>query len=405
MRRLVWGIVAVLGMAVMAVVGFLATHERVSEQEIVWPAPEARADRFLAATRLLRRLEIPVQRQRGFERALPDPAGRVYLLAASRGFLSQDALAALVQAVEQGGHLIVESEAIDDADPVFDAFGIRRDPVPEREDEIDIDDWSDFSNRRDPLPAGSPGLVEADWVAGPPLRVGMRGGEDLSIEGDSEWTMVGDLGEVRALHFRRGGGRVTAVNDARFATNWGLGRNDEAEFLLRLLRLGGEPRALVILEPEVPGLIPWLLQHAWRALAGLVLLIGLAIWSAMPRRGRLRADPELARRRLGEHLSASGRLVHAGGGDDALAAALRSEAQHCLKRHHPELAGLPPAEQLRFVVERLKLPRRHAQALIDPATPGGDVLTLARAARGLLLVLEPNRPSSNPLYHPGSEST
>jgi hypothetical protein len=404
MRRAIWGGLAVLVLAVLAVIGFLATHERVPEQEIVFPAAEARADRFLAATRMLRRLDIRVQRQRGFERPLPDPAGRVYLLAAPRGFLSEDAIAALLQAVGQGGHLIVESEAIDNDDPLFEAFGIARKELPEREDEEDFDDWSDFTNRLDPLPLDSPGLVEADWVDGEPLRVGMRGGEDLSIEGAPEWLMVGDQGEVRALHFRLGAGRVTAVNDIRFATNWGLGRNDDAEFLLQLLRLGGEPRVLVILEPELPGLLAWLLEHAWRALLGLAILVVLALWMAMPRRGRLRADPELARRRLGEHLAASGRLVHAGGGDAMLAAALRTEARQRLQRHHPELAALAPPEQVRFVVERLKLARRHAQLLFDPASQDPELLTLARAGRALLLALEPRRPSTNPLYPSGSET-
>jgi hypothetical protein len=404
MRRAIWGGLAVLVLAVLAVMGFLATHERVPEQEIVFPAAETRADRFLAATRLLRRLEIPVQRQRGFERPLPDPAGRVYLLAAGRGFLSPSAIDALLQAVEQGGHLIVESEALANPDPVFDALGITREELPKREDEQAFDDWSHFSNRLDPLPLDSPGLVEADWVAGEPLRVGMRGGEDLSIAGEAEWQMVGDLGEVRALHFRLGSGRVTAVNDIRFATNWGLGRNDEAEFLWQLLELAGGPKALVILEPEVPGLLAWLLEHAWRALLGLAVLVVLALWIAMPRRGRLLGDPELARRRLGEHLAASGRLVHAGGGDVALASALRTEARQRLQRHHPELTALAPPEQVRFAVERLKLARRHAQLLFDPASQGEELLTLARAARALLLALEPRRPSTNPLYPSGSQT-
>jgi hypothetical protein len=404
MRRAIWGGLTVLVLAVLAVLGFLATHERVPEREIVFPAAEVRADRFLAATRLLRRLDIRVQRQRGFERPLPDPAGRVYLLAAPRGYLSQDAVAALRQAVEQGGHLVVESEALDKADPVFEAFGIARKALPKREDDTEFDDWSTFTNRLDPLPFNSPGLVEADWVAGEPLRVGMRGGEDLSIEGAVEWQMIGDLGEVRALHFRLGAGRVTAVNDIRFATNWGLGRNDEAEFLVQLLQLGGPPKALVILEPELPGLLAWLIEHAWRALLGLAVLVVLSLWIALPRRGRLLGDPELARRRLGEHLAASGRLVHAGGGDAALASALRTEARQRLQRHHPELAALAPSEQVRFSVERLKLSRRHAQRLFDPASQGEELMTLARAARALLLALEPRRPSTNPLYPSGSET-
>lgn len=362
MRALVWSVLGIGLLVGLGVWVFLATHERVEQTEPVRPAEAAFRDRFLAAQRLLDKLDVDTRVIANLESEIKLTPGSVLILPAPRGAISAAALQRLLALPEQGMHLVIESEWAQARDPLLDALSVQRLAL---ESDDGSDDWTPgWHEKSSSLERDSWRLVRATWVDGEALQVEMRGGEDLRYEGDVQWRMRAHK-EQRALHFVRGAGRVSVVNDILFATNWRLGANDNAEFLWQLLNLGGKPDQVVFLQPQTAGLWGWLLTHAWRVLLVLAVLVAVWLWSLAPRFGPLRPDPEPVRRRLLDHLRASGRLLWSQGARTELGQAARQWVLDRLHREYPHLRLAAPIERSKFIMQRFGLSDVQAQSLQD----------------------------------------
>lgn len=369
----------------LAALWFVRSYERREVSTPVPPQEQAWNNRFLAAARLLERFGVRSRYEVGLEGAPRYAAGSVIVLPAPRGHVSAAALARLRAAVQDGAHLIVESERTGSGDPVFDAFGLRR-AEPDRRSCQDAVGWDlgDWGDRREQIAVTSSSLLRVDSLGEPALRAAVAGAESLSSAEPPLWQLSGCDG-VRVLHRELGRGRLTAINDLRFAANWDLARADNAEFLWRLLQLGGAPAEVVFHGPPEGGLGQWLGRHAWRVLASLAVLVVLWLWSRMPRFGPVRADPEPVRRRLLEHLRASGRLLWSQQARAELARAAREAALTRVAREHPHARALAPADLVAFLQQRYGLPRLMAQAVVDASLPADAAafIALARACRAL----------------------
>lgn len=379
MRRAIWFTAASLAVVLLLAILFLYGFERVVEDEWRGPRAEAFANRWLAAERLLQRLGVPSRRVTTVEAEASD--GVVLVMAARRGAMSAATLEQLEQLVREGGHLIVESEPFAARDPVFDHFAIGRLEV---EYEYLDDEHEDDGIRqrlpfefRDLLAANPPGsaLIPIALPGSEPLVALMSGGEDLYA---TEATYsVEHEGTTALLQLELGRGRVTALNDIQFLGNWQIGRNDHAELFWRLIAPGGKaPLRVLFYRGERIGLGAWLRQHALPALGGLALLVALALWHAIPRFGPIAPDPERARRRLLDHLRASGRLLWSAGQRDTLIEAAKTSALARVRAHHPHFALLDVGERAALLSLRYGIPAELAQALsaeradlrIDPRT-------------------------------------
>ena len=102
---------------------------------------------------------------------------------------------------------------------------------------------------------------------------------------------------------------------------------------------------LVAARLETPSLADWLLEHALPALALTALLIAAWLWRTVPRFGPVAPDPAPVRRRLLDHLRASGRFYWQRRGGDRLLVAARDACLRKLARSHPVLVELPRAER------------------------------------------------------------
>lgn len=381
----------------LGVLWFIGSYERRSELEWEPPSPQARQDRFLAAARLLQRLGVPARSIEGLEGDLAAQAGAVIVLPARRGVLSMDAQTRLLKFIDDGAHLIIESEAAGGRDQLLDALQIERKEISNTEQlQIDNPSWREKSRSLD---RDSRSLIAAPWakIDGRPLQVTLHGFENLKYAGTTLWRMRKHK-QLRALHFVRGQGRITVVNDIRFASNWILGANDNAEFLWRLVNLGGKPPEVIFLQPRSAGLLAWLQIYAWRPLLILGLLILACLWAMGPRFGPLRADPEPVRRRLLDHLRASGRLLWSQGARAELARAARASACERLLREYPHLRTQPAAERVNFLMQRFALSRAQAIALTGEQAPteAAAFITLVRAARQLHAKLRHVRAATDP---------
>lgn len=392
-----------LSLALLAVAAgllFFLSHERVSEEERVPPRAEALRNPFLAAQRLAEARGLAARRIEALHSGSDLPARALLIAPAPRGALSAAARQRVEAWVEAGGHLLIESELPPLGDPLLDLFGVER---------VDAEgDWPLFQWSRGgwdweeplttPTEPGTEARVPSDAL--PPLRLRVEGPHALASEADILWRVGADELDA-ALQLRWGEGRVTVLNSLAPLRNWDIGRYDHAEFLVRLLEQT-QAETLLVLGTWRGGLFAWLGTHAWRALLAGGLLIALLLWAAGPRFGPLAPDPEPVRRRLLDHLAASGRLLWSRGARAELARAATGAALRRLRAEFPHSALLEGEALALFLARRCAVELDAARRIVaqDCPTQPLPFLALVRACRRVhaSLAAAPARAAADPLF-------
>ena len=109
------------------------------------------------------------------------------------------------------------------------------------------------------------------------------------------------------LQFSHGKGFITVVNDVTIFTNDNLAKKDHAEFLRFLLLDQVKPaRVWIIYGQEMPTLLALLWEKAWMVFYTLLVLLVLWLTKKSFGFGPLLPADSLSRRRLMEHIEASG---------------------------------------------------------------------------------------------------
>ncbi len=344
-RQSLWAVViavAVLGGAVW----FFNNFERVPDREWTGYQGEARRNAFLAAERLLDRMGLRVRHLKTPIELRSLPPNGTLLLPARRSALAPAERERLLAWVEAGGHLIVENENYRLPDPILDELRIERQPVK------------------------SPGQSRVAEVRLPHVP------EALKVSLPSGQTLVGPPGAFRVqgatathlVNFKYGRGQVTALNDFGFMRNFAIGQNDHAEFLWQLVRFQPDTAAVSVFDnPQKLSLVQWLWDRAWAVPAAGALLLALWLWRIAPRFGPVAPDPEPVRRRLLDHLRASGRFEWSAGGAAALAEAAREAALRRVARAHADFAALSQDERRERLAASFDLPPEEAGRVLRPA--------------------------------------
>ncbi|HZO00163.1 MAG TPA: DUF4350 domain-containing protein [Burkholderiales bacterium] len=349
-------LILVVGLAVLIGAWFLATHDRVTRTEWVGPSGEARMNDFLAAERFAERMGFKVSEVR----ALPDldalsASGRL-LVPNRRQELSPQKLAELVRWVESGGHMIVEAEPLAVPDPLLDQLAVRRSAVE---------------------PARKPLVVQ---VPGASRRLQVYFGDAMRLE--TAQAEVHVRAGAHLVSFARGRGMVTVASSLRFARNPGyddyfarIGQRpersirafDHAEFFLHLISLTPGVELVVYFRPERLSLWGFLKEHALPALAAFGLLLALWLWSIIPRFGPVAPDAPPGRRRLLDHLRASGRYYWVKGLRSRLVVAARDAALRRIARAQPDFANAPQSERIARLSSMAGISREDAARFISAA--------------------------------------
>jgi len=410
------------------VIGMLYAFDEVRVNRPIAPVPEVRRNEYLGAMRSLEKLGLKADRIGVLDAVSGSNAVDVLIVKADRPIVTERTRTRLRQFVEQGGVLVFETNYVYDDDPLADAFGVTRGDVDydaieddvedhgNEDDFVDGDDdtaddessdeeseeWDEdaFADIENEFAADSPRdrlknrrfadehLRRIKWPGGDILLVHLYGAESLSRFRTEP--LHEDRSGVHVIKFGLGKGNVVVINDFDFMTNFEIARNDHAEFLWRIIQLHDDPKRVLFYHADRQHLGDWLAKHAWAPLWMIGLLVFLLIWRGMPRFGPVADDPEPVRRRLLDHLRATGNfLARANQREEISQSALRVVLAR-VKREFPQL-GLANDNEVRdFLVKQFALPPDCAFLIATKQTPATvlDWVRLMRACRDIHAALD-----------------
>ncbi len=358
---------AVLALLITGTVWFFAKFERVPDKEWVGPSAQAQRDPFLAAQRLAARMGMPSRPVRtlpDLDRLAPDG---VLLLAAGRQAIDPRRLRHLVSWVEGGGHLIVEAELPGVSDPLFDGLGVQR---------------------RSGSRAFKAPPVEI--AQGRKLTVSLFGRTVLQLPPGEVRFSAGAEDAVLIASLERGRGNVTLAASLAFARNGLIGTDDNAELFWYLLQLAPANELQVFLRQERLSLWGFLERHAVPAVLAAAVLLFAWLWRIGPRFGPVLPDAPPARRRLLDHLRASGRYFWAKGLRLRLVLAARDAALRHAARAHPDFAFASPEERVARLASLTSLPKQEVErfSAAAGAASGAEFVQLMHTAHRIHSALE-----------------
>jgi hypothetical protein len=350
---------ALLALVAASAAWFLSTHERVPSREWVGPSAEARRNDYLAAERFAARMGLATRALR----SLPDldtlKPKSVLLLPNRRQALDPRRLREIVAWVEAGGHLIAEAELVGVSDPLLDLVGVER------------------------VRGAAPSK---------PAPVRLADGRTIAVSLFGAMTLESaDAGEKgRFVSFDYGEGTVSALVGLHFARNQLIGTEDNADFLWYLLGATPAAELQIYLRPERLSLWGFLARHAAPVLAAVVALVALWLWRIAPRFGPVRPDPPPARRRLLDHLRASGRFFWTQGLRGRLVAAARDAALRRVARAQPGFAQASQAERTARVAALAQIPPEDAQRFMSAGASlsGAEFIRVTQTAHRIHAALE-----------------
>jgi hypothetical protein len=379
-------------LVVLFVAWFLATHDRVVTRVWIGPSGEARLRPFLAAERFAERMGMKAAEVRSLPELDALPAQAVLIVPRGRQELPPPRIASLAQWVERGGHLIVEAEFLGVADPLLERLGVARSRI------------GDTPSK--PLAVELP-RAERKLTVFLPSAIKVEAAEtDVRLRAGSS-----------LVSFTRGRGLVTAAATLRFARNpsyddhagkmigkaadqpaASIGAHDHAELLWAVLSLtSGREASLsprfelrVFARPEPLSLWTFLRDNAAPALIAGGLLLALWIWSIVPRFGPLAPDAPPGRRRLLDHLRASGRYYWAKDLRSRLVVSARDAALRRIARAQPDFAGAPAAERAQRLSVLIQISKEDALRFMNAAGAmrGADFIRVTQDAQRVHSALE-----------------
>ena len=348
----------VLALLALGVIWFLSAFERVPARERVGPSGEARRNPYLAAERLAVRMGLATRELRSLPELDTLKAGGALLVPSRRQALDPRRMREILSWVEGGGHLIAEAEFIGVPDPLLDLAGVQR------------------------VAAAAPAK---------PVPVELSSGRKLTVNLYGAMTLQTDDGDKgRFVTFDHGEGTVSALTGLHFARNGLIGTNDNAEFFWRLLELTPATELQVYLRPERLSLWGFLKEHAAPVLFATAALLALWLWRIAPRFGPVRPDDPPARRRLLDHLRASGRFYWSQGLRTRLVIAARDGALRRITRAQPDFAFATPAERAARLCALARIQPEEAQRFIGAGGElrGAEFIRIMHTAQRIHSALE-----------------
>jgi hypothetical protein len=316
---------------------------------------EALTNPLLAAERFLNSPSHPVK---SLSRFVEPPSNAMLVMTGSRIELGAHRSAALLAWVHAGGQLIVVPSNVPD-----DAAGAEPDALLQPFSVVRV--LATLNPKWVYLPTDVILPAAPDF-----MQVSFAPGWKLLARGVKPAFSVMDETGTHLMRFKYGSGAVTVLSDAGFMQNDAIGRYDNAAFLWFLTHTRPAAPIWLVTAGDMPPLWKWLGTQAPLALLSASVLLVAWLWARSRRFGPLRAEAPLARRRLLEHIDASGRFLWRHGQRASLLNAARSAVWRVLEARHPAWARLPQVALTAHLAGLTQAPPAVLQlALFDPYAP------------------------------------
>lgn len=297
----------------------------------------------------------------------------VIVLATPPEYLDAQEQQALLAWVKKGGHLVAELQTIstedeepDDSDLLYKTLGVQLYDAADAAETENTPPKTDSTAAPPAVPAGQTQAQALAKTAGPrylPTQIANEGEIQSTLDGDyflryrsqkPQW-IVRSGERLHALRFVHERGHITVLSDLLWMENRHLGTADNAALLWRVVNAKPGQTVWLIHGEERPSLFSLLLEHAAPLLKAVALFVLVWLWQASRRFGPLQPAAENNRRRLAEHLEASGRYLLHHGATSALLGASRQRLLAQVQRQHPQWRRLPPEKLAQHLGERAQL--------------------------------------------------
>lgn len=380
MSRRLW--IMIIALAVLGIVSASVPVLKRLEyyQEVVdqGPAPEVRANPYLAAETFLRQRGIAVKVTQALN-TLPDTRqqAQTLMLLDTRENMTPAEVRRLLNWTRAGGRLLFVAEQLWDekkgrsGDLLLDQVQIHqfltrdlREQDRRRERELN----------KPVIPLSAPD-VEAPKTPWPELtRLYVQNENDpaymsfdpafhLDDPEDHAQSWANSADATHLLQMVYGKGLVTVLTDADLWKTRAIGKYDNA-WLLWYLSQGSD--VTLLLRTDHNDLFGLLWKYFPQALCVLALLIGAALWHSGMRHGPLQPEPSRARRQLREHLRASADFMLRRQGQQALLRSLQHDILRRARQRHPGFEALPVTEQWQLLARMTRQPTSQIGQALRP---------------------------------------
>ena len=369
------------------------------------PAPEVKANPYLAAEHFLRQQKISAAHADGLDvlNNLQSNGQTLMLLSERHNMTPRQARKALEWAAK-GGHLVFVAESVWDEengksdDLLLDMLGIQQYLTDDLDDEgtdSADDESADEAEAEDAQGAdeGQPleadenvdddtvETEEADSEAGdgdryPHLTKLYLENEEAPayVDFDTDFHLYDEKNRAHAwansdqathmLQLYHGDGLITVLTDAWIWQNDNIADYDNAWLLWYLSQ---DSTVTLVYNAERDDLFSQLLKHYPIALACLALLIILLLWHVGLRHGPLQAPVSHARRQLEEHLRGSADFLLRRSGQQSLLQNLQRDILRRARHRHPGFERLGVAEQWQVLGRLTRIPTSAIGQAMRPA--------------------------------------
>ncbi|WP_198264302.1 DUF4350 domain-containing protein [sulfur-oxidizing endosymbiont of Gigantopelta aegis] len=331
---------------------FYNNFEWLDEEKEVGFQGIAQTNNLLAAEFFLRKMGIDVQQVNGLVafRDLPS-AQHSILITTQRETINKELSKNLLAWVREGGHLIVEARKTTEPeeDDLLSQWQISAQAIEAQEGQEDkgqaIDDAvKSILQQNDTEAEDIPVAVQLSNKT----MIDVNFPYDLSLYKESSDTplswLVHDKSAAYIMQLSLGQGLLTVLNSTKIFNNEQIAQFDHARLLHYLTQYNGHDVGVWLIRvDDMPALWQWLWDYAWPAMLSLSLLFLIWLWRAPLRFGPRFSDKAIERRRLLEHIQASGhyRWHHEQSG--YLLAQVQADLWDHLQRSHPTIHRENPA--------------------------------------------------------------
>lgn len=371
-----------IGAALSLALGLLLIHllgrlQPYQETLAHGPAPEAKANPYLAAEHFLRQQGLQVQRADGLE-VLPSlpSIGHTLLLLGDRQHMSPRQAERLLDWAAKGGHLLFVAERLWDeeqgksGDLLLDRLGIQQYQSDDLKDEDAEDEAagegvetridSAGDSEATPYPELTQLYLENEQA---PAYFSFDTGFHLYDSENRAHAWANSDAATHLLQLYHGDGLISVLSDAWIWRSDKIGDYDNAWLLWYL---GQDSAVTLLYRAERDDLLSLLLRHFPQALMALGLLLALGLWHVGLRQGPLQMPASPGRRQLAEHLRGSADFLLRRSGQQRLLRGLQQDIQRRARQRHPGYERLGVAEQWQLLSRLTRLPARTISQAMRP---------------------------------------